>query len=44
MLLDNAIAGKGTEVGRNFEELQEILSRVKISGENGSLSGIPAMF
>jgi len=34
-VLLETMAGKGTEVGRNFEELQEILSRVKYPEKMG---------
>ena len=42
-VLLETMAGKGTEVGRNFEELQEILSRVKYP-EKWESVWIPAMF
>ena len=35
VILLETMAGKGTEVGRNFEELQEILSRVKYPEKMG---------
>jgi deoxyribonuclease-4 len=34
-VLLETMAGKGTEIGRTFEELQEILSRVKLSDKMG---------
>ena len=34
-VLLETMAGKGTEIGRTFEELQEILSRVKLSNKMG---------
>ena len=34
-VLLETMAGKGTEIGRTFEELQEILSRVKLSEKMG---------
>lgn len=41
-VLLETMAGKGTEVGRNFEELKEILNRVKYP-EKWESAWIPAM-
>ena len=38
-VLLETMAGKGSEVGRTFEELRAILDRVELSGQDGCLPG-----